>query len=237
MIPLGILGGSVAAESAPIGSPLDDLAWQFRYEADTLTGYSDGDQITAWTDTSGNGRDAAAEAGHAYAIYRATLINGEPGIRAEAAAARLITGSVTALTQPTDMFIVGAFSGTALIGGIGASNRNDIYNRSGVYGAFAGAELYSGAPAVGLTPVYVIHARFNGASSALRVGGGAGVTGNAGTQVLNGLTMFGRHNAYAGLNAVLGTVAVTTAGPSLAQINAIGDYLADKYGLSWTTAT
>jgi len=52
-----------------------------KYVAADLTGYADGDAVSAWPDSSGNGYDMAIESGYSDGEYVASGLNGQPAVR------------------------------------------------------------------------------------------------------------------------------------------------------------
>jgi hypothetical protein len=83
----------------------------------------------------------------------------------------------------------------------------------------------------------IIQTTYNGASSRIRTGGGAGAGGNPGTHTLTGLTVGNRFEAPLNGADLIAELILYDSALSLADLNAVGDYLADKYALTWSTAT
>jgi len=121
----------------------------------------------------------------------------------------------------------------------GGGNRQMLGNAgSGNFVIYAGSTVVTG-PAQD-TSWHIFALTFNGASSKLRVGGGAGVTGNAGPNSLESCILGTYGGLLAGtynLNGQIAEGCVTAALLTLAEINQWGTHLSTKTGLSWTPAT
>lgn len=225
--------------SKPSTDPIAGITWVWRFESDQITGLSDGDPISTWPDISGNSRNATGS-GATRPIYKTSILNGQPVARFSGAAdSRMVTSAITAISQPTTIFVVGSHTASSfsqLFDGIATSNRHALFASTSDMEMFAGASSMGGAKSAGT--VRIIQCRFNTTTSGIRVGGGTLVgSGNAGTQTLTGLTI---GNRFASTFAAAGDIAallVSNSDMSLANINLVGNYLAAKYGLTWNTAT
>ncbi len=88
-----LLGGRGGAAASPI--PTANLALWLKADALAL---NDGDAVSAWADSSGNGRDAT-ESGANRPTYKASIINGRPIIRFGGTHRLLIPAAVLTLSH------------------------------------------------------------------------------------------------------------------------------------------
>lgn len=224
---------------APTADPLDGYTWQFRFESTTITGLVDNDDLTTWPDSSGNDRDATA-AGPAPVKYRTGVTStGLPVARfTGGVATRMVTGSITALSQPNTVFVVGSHTATSfsqLYDGIASGNRHALFSSTSNMEIFGGASLAGGSKSA--DTIRIIAATYNGASSKLWVEGGSATTGNAGLHTLTGLTIGNRFAAVFASAGDIAALLVHNSAMSNADINVVGNALAAKYGPSWSTAS
>lgn len=90
----GVYGGATAAQSVYWGgervwvadtsgfTPADIAGLGLWLDAQQITGLADGDPVTAWTDASGNARNATADTASAgIPVYRSAGINGCPAVQ------------------------------------------------------------------------------------------------------------------------------------------------------------
>lgn len=212
----------------PLKLSTPPVAW---YDAAMMT-LADAATATQFTDFSGNGNHALVLGG-APKFHR-SVINGYPVMRF--ATTDFFTDTFT-LAQPFTRFLVakhnssagtqtwldGATVNTALL------QKNSSHNLE----IFAGSFVIAGPPGVSW---FISAATFDGASSVLRLGGGAGVTGNAGAGSPGGITIGGRADSTFGVDGDIAEILVIPGAVSLANINTVGRYLALKFNLSWTMA-
>lgn len=77
----GVIAARAATGGGGVGSPADVSGLLLWYDANEITGLSDGDRVTSWADQSGNGNDAATNPGTQYhPLYRASGIGGMPAV-------------------------------------------------------------------------------------------------------------------------------------------------------------
>ena len=80
-------------------------------KADAITGLADGDAITTWTDSSGNGRNATQATAEAKPAYKASIIGGKPVARFDggdylATASPVVTSAMWQGAASYTMFVV-----------------------------------------------------------------------------------------------------------------------------------
>lgn len=228
MIPLGVLASSYVVPAG--GTVIDDFAWEWRFEADSITGVSNGGLIATWPDTSGNSRDASNGYGPGQPRFDADAFGSVPGVSYAETNRSLSTAEITALAQPSTVWHVSTGNPHGPIyNGVNSSYRHFFYLYGGTYRAYAGAD---GEVDTGLSTVNgVVATRYNGSSSDVWVNGGTPYTGKVGTHGLTGLKI-GSTGA-----ATIGAILVINASQSTADLNTVGNYLADKFGFTWTDIT
>lgn len=232
----GALRQFTARRQVAGGNVLDNYTWEFRFEADSITGLSDNDPVATWPDLSGNGRDATQATPSDRPTYKTGIINGLPAVRYPGGTdVRLATAAVSAISQPTTTFYIGFGEAGARthFDGIVSSARHTMYGPATTY-MYAGGVISAGLSSQAFALWCII---WDGASSKVWRGGGSGITGDLGTHTLTGLTI---GNRFANSESCGGDVAaVLFAAGSLAvtDINTIANSLADKYNLTWSTAT
>lgn len=239
MIMLSTMRGVLIPPAGGGFSPLDIAGLHAAFAANLITGLSDTDTVSAWNDYSGNSRNAIAPLGEE-PTYRTGILNGLPVVRFSATnSKRLVTGSWTALSQPNTIFIVGTSRNVTYsqyFDGIASGNRHALFIRGNTaLEAYSGSSAIAGVP--DLTAPRIIQVLFNAGSGRVRVDGGSGTAISTGSHTLTGLTL---GNRYASGFVSIGDLAefLLYAGSlSLTASNMLGDYLAAKWGLSWSPAT
>jgi hypothetical protein len=167
------------------------------------------------------------------------VINAKPAVRFNGSSTFL---KVTfTLNQPITRFVVakrasaGAFH--SLVDGA-ATYCLLRYENSDALVAYAGTFLTWGTPTPTFGQWRIHQAIFNGASSSIRLRGGAAVTGNANTLNPGGVTIgsyFGGDALF--FNGDIAEVIVYSRALSNSESDQVGNYLASKYALTWTGAS
>jgi hypothetical protein len=222
--------------NTPFTAPSDISGLEAWFKADALA-LNDTDPVTSWTDSSGKARNATEATNPP--SYRTNVVNGFPVVRFDGVNDKLQTASFP-LAQPLTIFAVFRHSSLATTNKTvfdGLTNLSAMLSGQ-VTGpqwiAFAGTNLFDGTAD---TNWHVATVVFNGGSSNIRIDGGPGVTGNAGTATPSGITLGSRGS---GINFFVGDifeVTVYSSALSTTNINSVGAYLAARAGLIWTTAT
>lgn len=219
------------AEELPVAAAL-------HVAADTLS-LSDGNSVATWADGSGNGNDLTS-AGAEQPVYKTSIINGLPVVRFATNSIERIPASfapgqpltVMCVFKPTDL------SGFRVLFDSQATNPCDVYFSAG--GASVTQEAGSAqtsAVTLATGTVYTLIAVFNGASSKTYINGGAAIlSGNVGSNGLNGVRLGKARNGGSPLNGDIGEFAVFGSALSLSDINLVGDYT-ERWGHTWSTAT
>lgn len=213
---------------------------------------ADGDPVGSWSDESGNGNHFSQATSTARPLYKTAIVNALPVVRFDGVDDLLSRASIFAGTADFSLFVVGRYtagtggaffterSGTAttpvhaqidLSGGNYRNvHRNDANSLQQAQGA---------APASGTW--MIIQASQATLAMKLRRGGGAADTSNA-TSGATTVTVAGVGGAPLATPATFLTgdiaeVIVYNQVLTLANVDLVGNYLAAKYGLTWTAAS
>ena len=220
------VGGGASYDPVPVTADL-----HAHFDATQLD-LVDGDAVAQWDDVSGNARHATQATAAARPTFRKS--SGGTWVSFDGVDDYLATASWTDLSQPNDIFFVGAasnYSGSSIfLDGLDASHEHSVV----LYASGPSWRLDGGTLLSGGTPSpspHVFHAHFDGASSTLRVDGVQVIAGNAGTESINGLILGGYHGLNGlWLNGLLGEVLLYSATLSTTDRDAVEAYLAAKWG-------
>lgn len=140
--------------------------------------------------------------------------------------------------QPNAILAVAKFtnlsSNRILCDGDDVSHRHVVYNASTNIVLFADVALMKS----GLdTNTNILIGIFNGASSKIYLNGGTPTTGNPGTQTMDGITFGALYDLSHNMLGQVAELVIIHGTPTLTQLNAIGAFWADYYGISFTSIT
>ena len=210
-----------------------DVATLFQLSDGTTAVTADGNPIGYAADKSGNARHVVQATSGARPTYKVGIRNGRSISRHNVS--HFLKAAPWALNQPTTVFTVAVFSDLSA----GALNRpifdGDNYPNA-ILDLVSGPQyrIFSGGSQQGGTADTNWHcftARFNGASSFLRVDGSVAITtSNTGTTNPAGFTIGARGNGAGGLIGDIGEVLVYAEAISSDAIAAVEAYLAAKWG-------
>jgi hypothetical protein len=184
-----------------------------------ITGLSDGDPVSTWSDRSGNGNDATGS-GDTRPTFQAGEVGGQPAIEFDGSNDKL--NITISLTQPTYALIVFNSTGTKFYHRVWAESSNSM-NLDCASGIFTdGLTIYAGAALVAsttTTTTLLADVEFNGSSSTIRKNGTLIASGNAGSGSaaaieLGGATIAGASQAFSGK---MSTVIFLPSSPSSAK--------------------
>lgn len=223
-------------------NPLDIPGCHLWLDASQITGLSDGDPVSQWTDFSGNGYHATQATAAKRPTFKTGVQNGLPAIRFDGTDDWLRTASWGSKAQPNTVFIVAKppANGTGtriIIEGIVSTDRHlwakDAANDSN---SFYGGAWVSGATITGIANTWSIAAlNFNGADFNVYINGESRVTGNIGAHGLSGLTIgtnLATDNFF--FNSDMSEIIVYDTLLSDADRAKVEAYLSQKYGVSLT---
>jgi hypothetical protein len=226
-----IMGGiSAPAAGAPSGSP---VAW---WDANQITGYSDGEKVSPWLDMSGGGHGLYRTVADDQPTYKTGIQNGLPILRFDGVDDDLNTaaGDNFTWTQPTTIFIalkIPDQTGSGFItGGGNSSERQHVYhgNLDPTIQMHAGTNRFTTTDVTGNFEIIV--ARFDGASSWIRLDGVQDNIADPGSQPLGDPFFLGRHyGGTKGLSADIGEIIFYDGAE---DPSANETYLADKWGIT-----
>lgn len=199
------------------------------YDATALS-LSDGDAVSTWGDESGNGHDLTAGTAPTFV---ADGINGNPGVSFDGADDFLDVVFST-LSRPNHIFVVVKFrsvpsSTTNVIDAETDTDRNVLLqDGNNDWGIYAGSSV-KGSNAD--TNNHVLGALFDGASSNLRIDGTEDLSGDPGSQGLNGLTVGAEVNLNNYSPIDVGEILLYPQDKS-SIVSDIEQYLGDKWGIA-----
>lgn len=200
-------------------------------DANAITGLSDSDPVATWSDESGLGNDYAQASSTVRPTYRTGVLNGLPVVRFDNGNDQLVGGLTVA--QPTTVIVVFQVRETGSWAVFGGSQflYGDTLGASRMHG---GADMAVGS---GITQStwYTFACRFNAASSkGNRSDSATTSTGSASGNAWNspGSQYVGGGQTRWGSD--IAELLIYDHSVSGANIDAIGDYLADKWGVTWT---
>lgn len=215
-------------------SPTDIAGCKIWLKADALS-LNDGDANGSWTDSSGLGNTPTQATAAAKPTHRTNILNGLPVERFDGG--DRLTASFT-LAQPVTVFVAGKRTGTGaqqFTDGAPGGGRMAVYynNATGLLTIYAGGPGPIGGPALD-TAWHILTVIFNGASSSMRIDGGTATTASPGTASPGGITVGSFNGSIT--NALVGDIAELIYYDSVlsdANLDLVGYYLHDRYGLAW----
>jgi hypothetical protein len=204
-------------------------------KADAIEGLSDDEAVATWEDSSSSDNDFTQGTAENRPVYKTNILNSKPIVRCSGEN-KYLTCATISDTQPFTLWFVMDMTNDANDGGVffydeaitdmatdsaGAPNTAWIMD--------AGDSHHFGLTAGGF---HIIAAVFDGASS-VGYDDGTGTAGaNTGTNAwLIGDTSLG--NKFSTAPRDIAEVLFYNSALSTADLNNVGDYLADKYNLTW----
>lgn len=204
----------------------------------------------SWTDLTGNADHVSQATAGDRPTWKDAVLNGEPVLRFGVNANYFLQGAFTSggsCSQPNTIFVVAKMDASIvndnftsyLIDGTGSSARQTIYKYKDptpdVMALYSGTILQGSAPD---SDWAIWLALFDGATSQLWIDGVSDASGDAGTDGMGGLTV-GMNYSDSGLGWVgdIAEIIIYDAELSDADKNEVGNYLADRYNLSWSDIT
>lgn len=207
-------------------------------KADALA-LNDGDAVGTWADSSGNARDAVQASAGNKPVFKTNILNGKPVVRFDGVNHQFLrTAAFSSVFTSTTIFIVGKGTGngvtTRYIDGITSNHRQHMLYVTAKYWMTAGTDLNGGTAD---TNYHVIVSNFNGASSSIFVDGTSIVTGNAGTNGMDGATIGSDYVADTlgnGANHTGDIAEVIVYSPTLSAVDReiVEDVLGAKYAIT-----
>lgn len=214
-------------------SPVSISGLQLWLKADSLA-LNDGDLVTTWADSSGNGKDATG-AGAVRPTYKANILNGLPVVRF--GGSHFLDQASFSQSQPATIFAVSKLtlagaSNRMIFSKNGGAGEHTLYYGSQLLSMYAGSIVTGGSSL--LNAWDVLTATWNGGSSSGWVNGGtAAITGNVGSQATTTYRI-GSNTSSAFLTGDIAEIIYYSGALSLANRQAVQAYLGAKYGISVT---
>lgn len=210
-------------------TPLDLSGLQFWFDANQITGLTDGATVNTWSDLSGNGVTLTRQTGAP--LLRTNIQNAKSVVRF-AAAEYFRSAAFTSIPQPTTFMLIArpTTATITLVDGTTTGHRNSIaVNSTGQWQAFAGTSLNSTKVPNGTT-FDVVFVSFNGASSFIDVNG-TRVTGDANTNDLLQLSVGAQASTGNKMTGDIAEIAAWNRTLSDTEITSLRSAVQDKWGL------
>lgn len=232
--PLRMERGNDLALVAPVGggAPGTPLLW---LAADAITGKSDGDPVTTWSDSSGYGNDAASVGGAP--LYRTSRINGKPALEFTAAGDQKMR-AFPPVNLPYTAFVVARQRGGAngrVLGAIYPSGANWLLGWWNGYQDTMYAEGFVQPGAVAAGTSWIMYSgRGNGSVASFYKNGSLIAQNALGVQGLNSTVALSGYDASQGHELSNCDIAeVILYGSALSDVDraAVETYLNAKYAL------
>ncbi len=110
------LDGMARRTGGAVWTPASITGLQWWLKADSLA-LSDGDAVSSWSDSSGNGYTATQGTGANQPIYKASILNGKPVVRFDGSNDKLTTASIAHGIDTGDMFYAGVIKAPGTLSG------------------------------------------------------------------------------------------------------------------------
>ncbi len=215
-------------------TPLSIAGCQLWLDASQLTGLTNNDPLSTWTDFSTHGRNATQTGGNR-PTYKTGVQNGLPAILFDRTSSQYMTGSLT-LSQPVTIFAVAQNDhSTSTYEFYFDSTTNRIAllrvdTAIGAYEVFAGADAMRSATAD--TGWHYITGVANGSSSIVAVDGSATTGLAAGSNSLGSTYMVGASASAANhMSGYIAELIIYDTALSSGDRVLVQNYLKAKYGL------
>ena len=86
--------------------PSDIAGLKAWYKADAITGHSDGDAISSWSDSSGNGLNLSQASGTNQPLYKTNILNGQPVLRFDGSNDYMNNTSISGFSNAASIFLL-----------------------------------------------------------------------------------------------------------------------------------
>lgn len=205
-------------------------------KADAINGYSDGQALPSWNDSSGNNRTFTQANGSQQPAYKTSIINGKPVVRFTAASSQTMTNATNFSTPSTVIYL------SRQTGGANARILSGLANNwlLGYHGGYKRQAYFNGWVSLiheSLTDTnwHVYASTHNGTISQAYEDGNLFASGPNGIQGPNGLALVGSSGTSEFSNADIAEVIVYNRVLSETERKKIERYLVHKYNLTLST--
>lgn len=197
--------------------------------------------VKTWYDQSGNGRDTtqATEANQPQIVL--SVVNSKPIVRFNGTSTFLRNTFGATASQPNTIIMQLNITGPSgggpfVIDGVAVGNRHNInpdINPRTLYFYAGTLKSYSQYPAA----AHIQSAIFNGASSKTWQNGVNKISSDLGSHTLTGITIGASYTGILWCAMDMSELIILNSSISTAIHNTIGNDMATRYGLSWSTVT
>ena len=199
-------------------------------KADAITGKSDGDAMSSWTDSSGNGNHAVQATGANQPLYKTGIVNGKPAVLFDDTNDKMVVAGLP-VGVPLSVFVVyrnigGAFTDRRAVSDNGAGSWL-IGPHGGLHRAYVVGFLNGIAIDNALFVIAAVVQTGSGSTSFFANGAAGGT--NTSDQPLTTLAL---SDAGAPLNGYIAEVIYYSAALSAGQRAQVTNYLATKYAIT-----
>lgn len=205
-----------------------------RWRADSITGVSDGGNVTSWPALTG----ASALTGVNTPTLVASGIGGKPAVRmTRASSERLTATGLTARAHPFTLVTVHSIiAGNTQIGSdlqLWQSGSSEVYLATDQYGIWAGSFGIQAATTYALNAGTLLEAQFNSGSSAIVYNGTTIASGNAsGSGLATTLSLGGKEDASRPTDVLLAEVLIYDHALTGTEQTQLRTYVQEFYGFT-----
>ena len=221
--------------SAVVFDPLSlsPIAW---YDATDASGVIlNGADVSQWNDLSGNGNHLVQATGSRQPLFVASGIGGQPTVRFLGAEFIGPVTLSTAITQPFTIVHVGKHnlkgSFTTPYNGSGTGTTQLFYDGGGNGRLFHGSQQNLVVKADGVVRIF---SDIADTTDLFRLNGVLDTSVNAGSEGFSNFKIGADGGSGARLDGDIPELFIFTKALTTSEHNQLGNYLADKYGLTWT---
>lgn len=200
-------------------------------KADAIVGKNDGDAISGWADSSGNGKDATNATGAEQPLYKTSVVNGLPVVRFDGVDDDL-TITAPGLSKPCTVAFVARLTNAAPPSAARLYSQSSplIVRTSGTDYQMLGNLALNYHTGLDTNPHSHVLSFDSGASSRGCFDGTA-VTGNAGSTALGGNAVIASASASNWIAVDIPEIVLINGAVASGNLDRIDGYLAWKYGL------
>lgn len=213
----------------------NDISTLWQDSSFTVPVTANNDPVGGWQDKSGNAKHATQSTATRFPLYQTNRIGGKATVKGDGSN-DYMTGVADAFAQPAHVFLAikSSWVSGRVIMDLGTNDHVQINYAapSPTLNLYSGnTNVQNNSLATGTNGVLSILG--NGASSEIRVNGGAAVVGNAGTLAPTGLTLFDKTGLTAASSTDIGELCVYSKVLSTAERVALENYLGLKWGITF----